>query len=90
MKNTTIKIIVAGILLTGGYFVYRELTKTSGRSKDDNVRIIFDAGKNADAEFIKSFDKKFLEVWADAVLMNEPTFVYKGKRYNTQGGTSVK
>lgn len=90
MKNITVKLIVATILLTGGYFVWKELKKTSGRSKDDNVKIIFDAGKNADAEFIATFEKEFLDVWATAVLTNQPMFTFKGKKYNTQGGTSVK
>ena len=90
MKTTTIKLIIAGIFLTGGYFIYKELVKKSGRSVDDNVKIITDAGKHADAGFLKTFDMSFLDYWATAVLKNEPQFIFKGKNYNTQGGTSVK
>jgi hypothetical protein len=90
MKNKNYIWISVAILAVGGYFVYNEYKKPKQRTKEENVKIIVENGKNENPEFISTFEFDFLNLWANSILQEKNSFLYKGKEYNTQGGTSVK
>jgi len=79
------------ILLAGGIYIFKQLKSVKNTpTKAQNIETIISAGKHGDKAFISTFDADFLTEWAKAVKSNTETFIYKGKSYNTQGGTSVK
>lgn len=56
-------------------------------SKDAYAKTIIKAGKyGGSLEALKSFGMNFLRPWAKAAKNNQPTFIFQGKTFNTQGG----
>lgn len=91
MKNKIYIGISLAILAIGGYFVYNKLTKKPNRSKEESIAIIVSNGYSANKDnLLSTFEEAFLNEWSYAITKNQKTFSYKGKEYNTQGGTSVK
>lgn len=90
MKNKAYIYISLAILAIGGYFAYKELKKVKVLTKSESINIIIENGKHKNREFISTFDDGFLGVWANAILENKDTFVYKGKSYETQGGKAIR
>lgn len=90
MKNKKYIWISVAILAVGGYFIFKEYKKPKQRTKEQSVKIIIENGKHANPEFISTFEQDFLNLWSEAILSDKVSFLYKGKAYNTQGGTSVK
>jgi hypothetical protein len=90
MKNKAYVWIALAILGIGGYLAYKEFKKVKVLTKEDSINIIIENGKHKDRNIISTFDDAFLGVWANAILENIDTFVYKGKSYRTQGGTALK
>lgn len=63
--------------------------KTLGKKKDKKyyAEQIIDAGYyTSGITSLLSFDEGFLQAWAKSAKKGEPTFIYGGKSYNTQGG----
>jgi hypothetical protein len=90
MKNKAYVWIALAILGVGGYLAYKEFKKVKVLTKEDSINIIIENGKHKDRNIISTFDDAFLGVWANAILENRDTFVYKEKSYRTQGGTAIK
>jgi len=90
MKNKKYIWISVAILAIGGYLVFKEFKKPKQRTKEENVKIIIENGKHENPKFISEFESDFLNTWSNSVLEGKSSFLYKGKAYNTQGGTSVK
>ena len=82
-KSTFVWIGVYAVVAYGAYYAF--FSKTAYAKK------IIKAGKsNQSLELLKSFDMAFLRVWSKAAVENNPTFLYNGKTYNTQGGRAAK
>ena len=90
MKNKAYIYISLAILGVGGYLAYKEFKKVKVLTKSESINIIIENGKHKNREFISTFDDGFLGVWANAILENKDTFVYKGKSYETQGGKAIR
>ena len=90
MKNKAYIWVALAILGVGGYLAYKEFKKVKVLTKEDSINIIIENAKHKDRNTISKFDVGFLGVWANAILENINTFVYKGKSYRTQGGTALK
>lgn len=91
MKNKIYIGISLAILAVGGYFVYNKLVKKPNRTKEENIAIIVSNGYSENKNnLLSTFEADFLNEWSYAITKNKKTFSYKGKEYNTQGGTSVK
>lgn len=60
-------------------------------SKNAYAKKIINARMYARSESeLKSFDMGFLRQWSIAASKNDPNFSYKGKIYNTKGGSAVR
>lgn len=90
MKNKAYIWVALAILGVGGYLAYKEFKKVKVLTKEDSIKIIIENAKHKDRNTISTFEDAFLGVWANAILENKETFVYKGKSYRTQGGTAIK
>lgn len=90
MKNKKYIWVSLAILAIGGYFIFKEYKKPKQRTKEENVKIIVEDGKHGANLINSNFEEGFLNSWANSVLEGKSSFLYKGKAYNTQGGTSVK
>lgn len=93
-KNIKGAIVVIVILSGFAYYFYTNKKKNNSIDKNDSVEYysteIVKAGKHADYDFIKTFDKSFLKEWFNAIKNNQDTFVVEGKTINTQGGRVKK
>jgi len=77
------------ILAIGSYMVYKKLF--SGKaSKEDSASVIAKAGKHSNFKFLMTMEADFLKAWVKAIEIEESSFNYNGKEYNTNGGTTVK
>lgn len=90
MKNKAYIWVALAILGVGGYLAYKEFKKVKVLTKDESINIIIENAKHKDRNTISNFEDAFLGVWANAILEDKETFVYKEKSYRTQGGTAIK
>jgi len=91
MKNKIYIGVALTILLTGGYLVYNKFLKKQKRTKQENIAIIVENNYSRNVNnALSSFEPDFLNEWANAILLENKSFNYKGKNYNTQGGTAIK
>lgn len=84
MKSKTLVWIgLYGVVAYGAYHMFF--------SKNAYAKKIIAKGKYGGAlETLKSFDMGFLRAWSIGASKNEPTFLYKGVTYSTQGGRAKK
>lgn len=81
-KNGIITVLVVGGL---AFLAYKVLGKTKDK-RYYATQIINNGYYSSGITALLSFDQPYLEAWAKAAKKGEPTFMYGGKTYITQGG----
>lgn len=82
-KNTILWVLGYAVVAYGAYSLFF--------SKRAYAKQIIAQGKyQGDIATLLTFDMGFLRAWSKAAKKNEPTFMFQGKNYNTNGGKAVK
>jgi hypothetical protein len=82
-KNTILWVLGYAVVAYGAYSLFF--------SKKAYAKQIIAQGKyQGQLSTLENFDMGFLRVWAKAAKGGQPTFMYQGKNYNTNGGRAVK
>ena len=83
-KKTKDGIIIASIVLVGGYLLYKNKPKT----KADYVYNI-STKLSTSASTLNTFDLGFLQAWSDAIDTSKDSFTYNGRNYNGKTGKAI-
>lgn len=87
-KKTKDGIIIASIVLVGGYLLYKIFTKNKPKTKADYVYNI-STKLSTSASTLNTFDLGFLQAWSDAIDTNKEVFMYNGKNYSGKTGKTI-
>jgi hypothetical protein len=82
-SGRTFAIVLA--LAAGGFAAYYFHTHT----KRYYATVIMKLGGASNFSGLMGMDEPYLAAWAKQLAKGLPTFVYKGKPYNTSGGSAV-
>lgn len=87
MEDRNFKIAGLVILAVGAYFIYKRVKVNTSTG---DAELIFASGNSNNKTVLLSFQPEYVSAWASAVKAGSPTFMFQGKKYNTQGGKAIK
>jgi hypothetical protein len=79
-------IVWVGVFAGAGYVAYIVLFQKKMFAK----AIVNSGNYSKGVDSLLEFDKSFLKPWANASKSGNPTFIFNGKEYNTNGGRAKK